>query len=106
MLGLVSHLYQAKIIVFPVVNLFLVDLHFKLPFNHLCIKVNTFTWMAVGPLGKTSHQPILRGEDEAAVLVIVGVLEDTQELRAQRERGREEKESEKEREKVRERTLR
>lgn len=104
MFGLVSHLYQIKIIV--LVNLFLVDLHFKLPFSHLCIKVNTFTWMTVGPLGKTSHQPILRGEDEAPVVVIVGVLEDTQELRAQRERGREEKESEREREKVRERTPR
>lgn len=45
--------------------------------------------MAVGPLGKPPHQPILRGEDEAAVLVIVGELEDTQELQAQRERERE-----------------
>lgn len=41
--------------------------------------------MAVGPLGKPPHQPILRGEDETAVLVIVGVLEDTQELQAERE---------------------
>lgn len=41
--------------------------------------------MAVRPLGKPSHQPILRGENETAVLVIVGVLKDTQELQAEDE---------------------
>lgn len=76
-------LYQTNMIVFPVVDLFLSDLHLNLakPVPHL--KVNSFTWMAVGPLGKPPHQPILRGEDEAAVLVIVGVLEDIQELQAE-----------------------
>lgn len=42
--------------------------------------------MAVGPLGKASDQPILRGEDETAVLVVVAVLEDTQELQASKQK--------------------
>lgn len=73
-------------------NLFLFDLHYKLPFLAITLvprlKVNSFTWMAVGPLGKTSHEPILCGQDEAAVLVIVGVLEDTQELQTEEKSDR------------------
>lgn len=33
------------------------------------------TWMAVGPLGESPHQAILRGQDEAPVLVKVCILE-------------------------------
>lgn len=39
------------------------------------LPVKSFTWMAVRPLGKSPHQPILRGQDEAPVLVIVCILE-------------------------------
>lgn len=33
------------------------------------------TWMAVGPLGESPHQAILRGQDEAPVLLKVCILE-------------------------------
>lgn len=36
--------------------------------------------MAVGPLGKSPHQAILRGQDEAPVLVKVCMLEHPQQL--------------------------
>lgn len=39
------------------------------------LRVKLFTWMAVRPLGKSTHQAILRGQDETPVLVKVGVLE-------------------------------
>ena len=44
----------------------------RLTYKHI---VKSITWMAVWPLGKPPHQPILGGQDEAPVLVKVGVLE-------------------------------
>lgn len=41
------------------------------------LSVKSFTWMAVGPLGESPHQPILRGQDEAPVLINVCVPEHT-----------------------------
>lgn len=40
--------------------------------------------MAVGPLGEPPHQPVLRGQDEAPVLLKVGVLEHTQQLEGEK----------------------